>query len=573
MISLPANVKETSMRHYFRFLLMAVVLFTCATSPKAVQAEDTLKRFAVLPFTVHGPDQYAYLGQGVQTMLTSRLKWADRFEDVDRPFIAQIVPTTPTSQEEAQTALAALGTDYLIFGSVTILGDQASLDAHVLDAQGNDFPHSAQVPLNDLIPALEGVAREINAQVFGRRQEQIAQPHSGQPARPSGPSHPDLIYNEYGPERTPYHLNPEILYTGSADAPGRWRSQALPFASLGMVVGDANGDGTNEIFLLTDNKILAYHVIDNKLMPLAEYAAPTRVQCLNINLLDINRDGFQEIIVSAILEETPRSFILNFIDGRFTLLDDRIPLYLNVVRHPPDFQPILVGQRKGRNRLFDSGVHEVLRMDGNLELGTPLNLPREANVFNFTFLPQDNDFKIVIADHRDKLRVFSSTSSFQSVTDESYAGSALGLEMDDTLPGLGQDRHADEMMSYYYIPSRLVPVRLGRDTAWNLLANRNISLSAQFFARYRYFPQGEIHSLFWDGINLNINWKTRRIRGTVVDYGLADVMNDGRTELFVLVNTHPGVTGFTQRRTVLLTYALDLDAVPDTGTTLDIGLE
>ncbi|WP_158269788.1 FG-GAP-like repeat-containing protein [Desulfonatronum sp. SC1] len=560
------------MRHFFRFVLMAVILFTCATPPSAALAEDALKRFAVLPFTVHGPDQYAYLGQGVQTMLASRLKWVGRFEDVDRPVITRTVPTTPASLDQAQEALNALGTDYLIFGSVTILGDQASLDAHVLDAQGNDFPYSAQVPLNDLIPALEGVAREINAQVFGRRQEQADQPQTGRPARAAVPSHPDLIYNEYGPERTPYHLNPEILYTGSADAPGRWRSQALPFPSLGMVVGDANGDGKNEIFILTDNKILAYHVMDNRLMPLAEYAAPARIQCLNINLLDINRDGFQEIIVSAILEEAPRSFILNFIDGRFTLLEDRIPLYMNVVRHPPDYRSVLIGQRQGRNRLFDSSVHEVVRMDGRLEPGTALNLPREANVFNFTFLPQDNDFKIVIADHRDKLRVFSSTSSFQSVTEESYGGSALGLEVVDGLPGLGQDKD-EEMRDYYYIPSRLVPVRLGRDTAWNLLVNRNISVSAQFFARYRYFPQGEIHSLFWDGINLNINWKTRRIRGTVVDYGLEDVMNDGRTELFVLVNTHPGVTGFTQRRTVLLTYALDLDTVPDAGTTLDIGLE
>ncbi|WP_028573045.1 FG-GAP repeat domain-containing protein [Desulfonatronum lacustre] len=560
------------MRHFFRFLLMAVVLFTCATPPKAVLAEDALKRFAVLPFTVHGPDQYAYLGQGVQTMLTSRLKWAERFEDVDRPVITQVVPTTPASQEEAQTALDALGTDYLIFGSVTILGDQASLDAHVLDVQGNDFPYSAQVPLNDLIPALEGVAREINAQVFGRRQEQAAQPQAGQPTQAAGPSHPDLIYNEYGPERNPYHLNPEILYAGSADAPGRWRSQALPFASLGMAVGDADGNGKNEIFLLTDNKVLAYHVVDNRLMPLAEYAAPTRIQCLNINLLDINRDGSQEIIVSAILEEAPRSFILSFVDGRFTLLEDRIPLYMNVVRHPPDYRHVLIGQRQGRNRLFDSSVHEVLRMDGRLEPGTPLNLPKEANVFNFTFLPQDNDFKIVIADHRDKLRIFSATNSFQSVTEESYAGSALGLVTDDSMPGLGQLKD-EEMRDYYYIPSRLVPFRLDRNSPWNLLVNRNISLSAQFFARYRYFPQGEIHSLFWDGINLNINWKTRRIRGTVVDYGLADVMNDGRTELFVLVNTHPGVTGFTQRRTVLLTYALDLDTVPDAGTTLDIGLE
>lgn len=554
------------MRHAFRFILSAALLLACSFPAWA----DSPKRFAVLPFEVHGPDQYAYLGQGIQSMLTSRLKWAGRFEDLDRTLITQAGVAIPASMEQALAALAKLDVDYLIYGSVTILGEQASLDLHLTDREGQDNPQAAQIPLGDLIPALERIAGNINAQVFGRPQVAQAAPRD---AGPAGPMHPDLVYNEYGPERSQHYLNPEILYSGAADAPGRWRSQALPFSSVGMVVGDADGNGRNEIFVLTDNKVMAYYVVENRLMPLAEYAAPARFQCLNINLLDLDRDGFKEIIVSAIMEETPRSFVLNFIDGKFVPVEERIPLYLNVVRMPPEYAPTLIGQRKGRQRPFDGSVHEVLRMGGRLELGRMLNLPREANVFNFAYLPQDNDYKLVIADRNDKLRIYSSQNTFQAVTEDSYAGSALGLTVDPSLPGIEQDPDGD-YQEFYYIPSRLVPVNLSpKGERWDLLVNRNISVSAQFFARYRYFPQGEIHALFWDGINLNINWKTRRIRGTVVDYGLADVMNDGRTELFVLVNTHPGVTGFTQRRTILLSYALNLESLQEAGATVDIGLE
>lgn len=553
------------MLHAPRLLVLTALFLACSILAWA----ETPKRFAVLPFEVHGPEQYAYLGQGIPSMLTSRLKWTGRFEDLDRTLIAQAGETVPASVEQARAALARMDVDYLIYGSVTILGEQSSLDMHVVDREGQDNPQAAQVPLNDLIQALENIAKGINAQVFGRPAE-LAGPHT---ATPAGPAHPDLIYNEYAPERSQYHLNPEILYAGGADSPGRWRSQALPFASLGMAVGDVDGNGKNEIFLLTDNKVMAYHIVESRLAPLGEYVAPTRFQCLNINLFDIDRDGNQEIIVSALMEEAPRSFILNFINGKFVLAEDRIPLYFNVVRIPPEYSAALIGQKQGRQRLFDANVHEVIRMGGKLDLGRVINLPQGANVFNFTFLPQDNDFKVVVADHNDKLRIFSSQNAFQSVTEESYGGSALGLEVDPSLPGIEQDPDGD-YKGFYYIPSRLVPVNLvPGGERWDLLVNRNISVSAQFFARYRYFPQGEIHALFWDGINLNINWKTRRIRGTVVDYGLADVMNDGKTELFVLVNTHPGVTGFTQRRTILLSYALDLKTVPEAGATVDLGLE
>jgi len=554
------------MRYALKLMFFTLLILSCFTPARA----ESPRRFAVLPFEVHGPDQFAYLGQGIQSMLTSRLKWTGKFEDLDKASNTQAGMALPESMEQARAAVTEMDVDYLIYGSVTILGEQASLDMHLVDREGQDNPQAAQVALNDLIPALENIAKQVNAQIFGRPETAAPAP---QAAKPAGPTHPDLIYNEYGPERTQYHLNPEFLYAGAADSPGRWRSQALPFSSLGMVVGDADNNGKNEIFILTDNKVMAYHVVENRLMPLAEYAAPIRFQCLNISLLDLDRDGFQEIIVSAILEEMPRSFILNFIDGKFVLVEERIPMYLNVARIPPEYSPTLIGQKKGRQRLFDTSVHEMLRMGGALEPGPTINLPKGANVFNFTFLPQGDDFKVVVADHSDKLRVFSSQNTFQSVTEDSYAGSALGLTVDVSLPGIEQDLDGD-YQDFYYIPSRLVPVNLSPDgQRWDLLVNRNISVSAQFFARYRYFPQGEIHALFWDGINLNINWKTRRIRGTVVDYGLVDLMNDGRTQLFVLVNTHPGVTGFTQRRTVLLSYALELETLQEDGATVDIGLE
>jgi len=115
------------------------------------------------------------------------------------------------------------------------------------------------------------------------------------------------------------------------------------------------------------------------------------------------------------------------------------------------------------------------------------------------------------------------------------------------------------------VPMRMLPVDIEKRGKYTLLANKPISVSAQFFARYRFFPEGEIHNLIWDGVGMSLLWKTRRIKGSVVDFTVADVASDGGLSLVVCVNTHPGALGFSQRKTVVLSYPLDLSQIdPDT---------
>ena len=94
------------------------------------------------------------------------------------------------------------------------------------------------------------------------------------------------------------------------------------------------------------------------------------------------------------------------------------------------------------------------------------------------------------------------------------------------MPGLGVDRNY-QMPSKYFAPMRLIVADIGHTGEYTLLINKPISTAAQIFDRYRYFPQGEVHALFWDGVGLALKWKTRRIRGSVAAVDLADFNNDG----------------------------------------------
>ncbi|MDY7002141.1 MAG: VCBS repeat-containing protein, partial [Thermodesulfobacteriota bacterium] len=309
-----------------------------------------------------------------------------------------------------------------------------------------------------------------------------------------------------------------------------------------------------------EHTVHAYRYQDLKMVAGDKITPSARARLLNINLIDVNRDGYAEIVISGELEGSPRSFILNYRDEKFSVMEKNIPFYMNVVKLPPLYSPVLVGQKKGAVGLFDAHVREVMRMSGEFTLGKRVSLPEKTNVFNFAFLPQPkDDYKVLVVDNRDHIMVYTKKFELQASTQAQFAGSAIGFEYPDTFPGFGGSEEG--YMNMYYLPLRMLPVNLDQNETFELLVNKNVSVAAQFFRRYRFFPQGEIHSLFWDGVGLSLAWKTRRIKGTVIDYGVADIDDSGDNELYVCLNTYPGATGLARRKTMVVFYSLDQTAV------------
>jgi len=522
-------------------IFLLLLLFFSLTSGAYAQEE---KSFLVLPFEIAGPKEYQYLAKGAKTMLTTRLTWPGHFvakeTDNSYPF--------PQNQAEALKILAQEEVNYLILGSITILGDKCSLDVKAI-SKDKSFPQSVQTSLDNLIPSLEKVAQKINQEVFARKEQVKTEEQTKVPVNS------DFIYNETSSE-TSFYLNPNFKHLGGLKQLHRWRSQSLNFVARGMVAGDVDNDGQVEIVLMEKNKVHIFHKKDTYLVPLATYEAPLSFELLNINLADLNRDGYAEIIISATQDKFVRSFMLNFKDKKLQIVKERIPYLLNIVRMPPAYQPTLVGQKFGLVRLFEpDSVYELVQMQGEFQAARKVKLPPFADVFNFTYLPQGSDYKLIV-NHDDHLYTYSSTNALQAKTEEIYAATSIGFSYYETSPGLGKPKASDVEPYRYFISGRLVPTNLDGDDKFELIVSRPISVSAQFFSNYRTFPQGEIHCLFWDGIGLNLLWKTRVIKGTIVDYGLYDLDNNGQPELVVCINTYPGATGLSQIKTIILSYPL-----------------
>lgn len=542
----------------FATLLLAIAMLL----PGQALAAELAKTFAVLPFAINGPEKYQYLSRGIQDMLISRLNWEDHLEHVGKDKVASVLDGAPATNEDAGKALTALDADYLVWGSVTMLGEQCSVDMRVSEAGGNAWPQSVQTDLGGLIPALEGMAKEANNRIFKRPEPQVAVSEE----KPINRMNPELIFNERK-DGQQFYLNPQFRYTGGSETPGRWKSPRLPFTAQGMIAGDADGDGKTEMIFLGKNTVYVYQWDNGRLKLLAEATPSRRIELLNVNLIDTDRDGKMEIVVSGVYEQdldsslsrqrpnSPNSYIFHFDGSSLKTVAENLKFFMHVVRMPPTFSPVLIGQKAGRLRTFDSPVHEVVKMGGEYELGKRVALPEKANVFNVTYLPTKDGYKLLLVSKEDHIETYTPTNELQATTLDQYAGSQLGFELPDTINGLGTSR--DQYTNMYYIPLRLVPVNFDGDESWEILVNKNISVAAQFFERYRFFPNGEIQSLFWDGVGMSLAWKTRRIKGTVCDYGVADIDNDGIDDLYVALNTYPGHSGLGKRKAMVVSYALD----------------
>lgn len=541
----------------FRRLVLLVAALLCLSS--TALAADA-KTYAVAPFTVHGPEKYQYLSQGAQSMLESRMNWPGHLAPVDKAKVTGRLAKAPASDAEAKKALSDIGADFLAYGSVTVSGEQASVDITVLGRDGKKWPKNFTAKLADLIPAMERAAQSLNNEIFQRPASGSGQAAGGQTINQMNP---DFVVNQTSENQKAY-LNPSFRYAGPSDTPGVWRSQSMPIVSSGIAIDDLNGDGKNEVVIMAKDSIEVFAYKDRQLMPLARYPVSPNLKLLKVSTLDINGDGKAEIIVSASYFKEPRSFVLSLEGNQLKELYKDVKLYMNVATVPPDYTRQLVGSKGDPKELFAQGVHNVIFSGGQPMLSTKLNLPTKANPFNFAYLPEKSGYKVLLNDDRDHIVVYTAKGERVAATEEEYCGSAIGLEFDPLMAPMEKPK-TDHLWTYYYIPLPMLVANLDKDERYEVLVSKNISLAAQFFETFRTFSQGEIHALYWDGVGMNLLWKTRRIKGTVTGYALADIDNDGHKELVVCLNTWPGAVGVYARRTIVLAYKLDTTSMGQPG--------
>ena len=539
-------------RRFLPFLWAFTLLFLM------MQAPASAATYVVAPFKVSGSQGYSYLGQAVPSMLTSRLFLQGQFEPSARQDAA-LKEKTPSGRDAAAAMAKKFAADYVVWGQITVMGDQASLDVSALSPDGKVWKNAAVSPVNGLIAGLQNVADAVNVEVFGRKDVARAA-KSGQPGSPNSAFMVNETHGSVSTSGT--YLNPSLRYQGDQDSVSQVRSQMLNFECLGAEVADINGDGKNEVLMLSPYYLYAYAWKQgNRLEELDKYQIPATMRPVLVRFF--KDQGGRHIILTGHNENEREAYsqVLAFVNGKFKVVVKSVNRYLNVVDLPPLYAPALIGQDSDRSSAVGGPVYEAQISGGRvLRHGKVSGLPKEATVFNFSWIPGERgkpEHLALISD-TESLMVFDRFGKRLSATDDIYSGSSVYVIGDRGIGNLQADEDDDIT---HYIPMRMPVTDLDQDGKFELIANKPITAAGKMFSNYRTYPQGEVHAMLWDGMGMNLLWKTRRIKGTVCDVAIADPNNNGKLDLVVAVNSYAGVMNGVKTRCALYLYPLDTTQV------------
>jgi hypothetical protein len=502
-------------------LLASFCLVVGAISASAKTTEPAKRQVVFLPFTVEIPGSYAYLRQGLASMLASRL--ASR---VDIAAVAQGGATEQMAKslKAGDNALFSQqlrqsGADYLVLGSLTVKGERFELTSYVFSNTAGETPKKFQrdvASIDNAMTAIDDLAWDISSGVFGQQKPEEAPQTAGKTAFQT--AHPERAYREGRLIGSASGLETGGIFELTAN----YRSKNLLAEVMDINAGDIDGDGKDEIVVLTKSSLILYRQTEGQFQMLATIDLPKQLHYLSVTMADINKNGLQEIYISGSNGETPDSSAIEWNGKKMTYLFQHAPYYLRAMTVAGQ-SPVLLGQTTLAGELGGADICQMtLDPQKGVIQGKKLNLPEGINLFDFAQGDINGDGKpeTIAINKNNRLQVFDAAGTLLWTSSEQYGAS------NNFFGTLTSNSNTDK--ETVYLKTRIEVADLNLDGVNDVLVGRNRLETVKFMPHLRYFEGSSIAALKWEKGALATLWETRKIPGYVINYQMLPLKKGNR---------------------------------------------
>jgi TolB-like protein len=545
----------------------------------------------ILPFSVNSADNIDYVKQGIEEMLSSRISSSDKITITDKDVVLQELKKSKIKNMSSDDALKLgkkLKSDYVVWGSITKIGNSISINGKLTDITEtkSDIGVSTQSQtLDDIIPKMNDFSENIMKHILGTtpqaQSQASAQPIAAPASAPAvtTPQAPPALSresqiiadmksgNKKGGTLTSV-INSEYINTPEPiNRRDFWMSQRISTEFKGMAIGDVNHDGSNKIVVIDKNTVYIYKKSDKELLLLEKIKGKAYDNYVAVDVADINGDGIPQIIVTSLNDALLDSFVLEFKNGKYVKIASDIHWFLRVIETSSG-NPLLLGQEYGRDKPFNTPIYEIVWRDGKYVPDDKVKIPLGLSIYGLTIdnLGIGGSDKIFALDDLDYLYITEKTNkSLARITsigfksdeliwksDEEYGGSNNYIE---NIEDNKNDPTTSDKERNAYLNLRLLTYDYKKGGKKQLIVVKNLSSVGHMFKHYKAYSACEIYDLEWDGLGMAENWHTKKINGYVADYAIKDVDNDGKPEIVLALVQSVGAT--LSDRSVIVVYKME----------------
>ncbi|MCX5850224.1 MAG: FG-GAP-like repeat-containing protein [Deltaproteobacteria bacterium] len=564
------------MRKTLIYIFCLTILLLAASS---LWAKDKYT-VTILPFSLHSSENIDYIKQGIEEMLSSRIAASDKINVTNKNVVLGELKKLKIKEmtiDDVYTFGKKLNSDYVVWGSITKIGNSISIDGKLVDIANakSDIGVFAQTQsIDDVIPKINDFSENIIHHIIGTTPQSTA-PLVTAPVPAATPQVPAAMSRESqiiagmkaggkkGGTLTSV-INSEFINAAEPfNRKGFWKSQEISTEFKGMDIGDVNNDGVNEVVAIDKNKVYIYQKAEKELKLLEKISGKSYDKYMSVDVADINRNGVKEIIVTSLNDTLLDSFVLEFKDGKYIKIASDIRWFLRVIDTSSGI-PILLGQEHGFGKPFDTSIYEMVWRDGKYVNDQKMKIPLGLSIYglNIDDLGVGGSEKIFALDEYDYLYIIDKTTKpLSRLTSIGFTSEELIWRSDDVYGGSNNyfenidKKNPDDKEKSAYLNLRILTFDTNKDGKKEIIIVKNLSSVGRIFKNYRLFTSSEIYNLEWDGMGMAENWRTKKINGYVADYCIKDVDNDGKPEIVLAVVLSVGAS--LRDKSVIAIYELE----------------